>query len=546
MYKLMVVEDEQLERQALRFIIEQQCTQITIVGEAGDGRKAIELAEREKPDIVLMDIRMPEINGLDAARQIKKSLPDTSIVMLTAFDEFKYAKQALAIGALDYLLKPIRPEELLRTLYKIIECVDSMRMKRQEEEYLRESVKNAMPFIQMSFMLDLISGRITDREHFKERAGFFNLSTEPGIALVVDIDNFKQLTCHESEMKKQVLKQRVYQTICDVLGNLALVTPFGSDNLVILLGFDNSLTTEAIKEQAVNLAVQIKNRIIENLNISVTIGIGRYYNDPREIYKSYNEAVSAQRQRFYLGGNQVIHIENVPYLANDLSHYPFHYERAVVERVRCGERKQAKSALEKLLNEIFQSKSSIETVKACVLELLIVLSRSAVEGGANLDQLTLLNFDCISRLSDCNSQDKVAEWMNECIDNFMDNMLENRSSVNLRVINKACEYIVANCQHNLSLEEVAQTVHLSPFYFSRLFKKEKGYTFADFVTRVRLHKAKKMLQNPDYTIVRIAAEVGYQDASYFCRVFRRECGMTPNQFRSGTNGNRNQSKIVQS
>lgn len=544
MYTLLIVEDEQLERQALRFIIGEQCPSINIIGEACDGKRAIELAGREKPDIILMDICMPEINGLDAAKIIKSRQPDTSIVMLTAFDEFKYAKQALNIGALDYLLKPIRPAELLRTLEKIVACVEGIRTKQQEEASLRENVKTAMPFIQMSFVFDLISGRITDLEHFKERAVFLNLKTQPGVALIVDIDNFKQLTCHEPEMKKQILKQRVYQTICDVLGDLALVTPFGSDNLVVLLGVDKILSAEETKKSVLETAQEIKETIAAKLNISVTVGIGRYYEDPREIYRSYNEAVSAQRQCFYLGGNQVIHIENVPYLNENLAHYPFHYERAVVDRVRCGERKQAKAALEKLLNEIFQSKASIETVKACVLELLIVLSRSAVEGGANLDQLTLLNFDCINKLSDCSNKDKVAEWMNECIDNFMDNMLENRSSVNLRVVNKACEYIVANCQHNLSLEEVAQTVHLSPFYFSRLFKKEKGYNFADFITRVRLNKAKKMLQNPDYTVVRIAAEVGYQDASYFCRVFRRECGMTPNQFRSGMNS-RSQSKIVQ-
>lgn len=121
----------------------------------------------------------------------------------------------------------------------------------------------------------------------------------------------------------------------------------------------------------------------------------------------------------------------------------------------------------------------------------------------------------------------------ESLDHFMDNMLENRSSMNVRVINRACDYIVKNCHRNISLEEVAQTVHLSPFYFSRLFKKEKGYNFADFITQVRLDRAKKMLQSTDYTVVRIAAEVGYQDASYFCRVFRHGLGITPNQYRNG-------------
>ena len=238
-------------------------------------------------------------------------------------------------------------------------------------------------------------------------------------------------------------------------------------------------------------------------------------------------------------------MEDIPYLSTGPFNYPFHYERAVMDKVRCGDRKQAKKALRDLLNEIFKSKASIETIKACVLELLIVLSRSAVEGGANLDQLTLLNIKGINGLNDCNSQEQVEQWLLDSLDLFMDNMLKNRSSINVRVINKACDYIMENCHRNISLEEVAQTVHLSHFYFSRLFKQEKGCNFVDFITKVRVDRAKVMLQDPDYTVVQIATEVGYQDASYFCRVFRHATAMTPKQYRSEIGKNRAETELAQ-
>jgi two-component system response regulator YesN len=106
--------------------------------------------------------------------------------------------------------------------------------------------------------------------------------------------------------------------------------------------------------------------------------------------------------------------------------------------------------------------------------------------------------------------------------------------MNARVINKASDYIVKNCHKNLSLEEVAHTVHLSPFYFSRLFKAEKGMNFVEFLTKARIERAKRMLKYPDQTIARIALECGYQDASYFCRVFRQEVNVTPNQYRAAS------------
>ncbi|QJW48518.1 response regulator [bacterium BFN5] len=532
MFTLLIAEDEQLERQALRYIITRHCPSIEIIGEAGDGTSAVREASQQRPDIVLIDIRMPELNGLEAAKAIRAILPDVRIVMLTAFDEFEYAKQALKVGAVEYLLKPLRPEDLIKALQHVVDDVKQVKQKVREDLQLRQSLKEAGPYIKMSLIQDLISGNITDLEQFRARAGFLGVEVTAGVIMVLDVDNFKQLTRSEPELKKQLVKQQLYQTVSEVAGANVLVTPFSSDNIIVILGNYAAEQPEVVKTKAMNIADQIRKAVVNQMGISLTIGIGRYYGDPRDMHKSYVEAVNAQRQRFYLGDNQIIHVEDIPHLSEQPFHYPFQNERMVLDRVRCGDRKQAKEALGKLLDEIFAKSGSIETIKASVLELLIVLSRSAIEGGASLAQLTLLNFDHIGKLMQCSTKDQVFRWMMESLDSFLDNMLENRSGLNTRVINKACEFIVKNCHRNISLEEVAQFVHLSPFYFSRLFKQDKGCNFVDFLTKARVDKAKLMLQSLDYTIVRVAAEAGYHDASYFCRVFRQEVGMTPNQYRN--------------
>ncbi|EGW35915.1 response regulator [Desulfosporosinus sp. OT] len=532
MYRLLIADDEQLERQALQFIIQTNFPEIEVVGDTGDGASAVRIALSEKPDIVLMDIRMPGMDGLEAAKSILDGLPNTSVLMLTAMDDFSSAKQALTIGAVAYLLKPVRTNELVRTLRTITDKINELKLKQEEEALLRENIEKAKPFIQMSFVHDLVSGNISDLKQFTEQSRFLGMPVDPGVALVVDIDNFKQLTSSNSELEKQMLKQRVYQLICNVVGENGIVTPFSSDNLIILLGFKEVVEQDLIKAVVWNIATNIRDCILQNMNVSITVGIGRYYVNPLDMQKSYREAINAQRQRFYLGDSQIIHVEDVPHLSTGPFNYPFHDERTVLDKVRCGDRNQAKLALKELLEAIFASKASIETVKACVLELLIVLSRAAVEGGANLDQLTLLNFNSINVLIGCCNKEQVEKWMLESLDCVMDNMLENRSSVNIRVINKACEYIAENCHKNISLEEVAQTVHLSRFYFSRLFKQEKGCNFVDYISNVRIDRAKLLLKNTDYNGVRIAAEVGYQDASYFSRVFRQATDMTPNQYRN--------------
>ncbi|SDE69810.1 response regulator [Sporomusa acidovorans] len=531
MNTLLIADDEQLERQALRFIIENNCPDVRIIAETGDGKNAVAISTEEKPDIVLMDIRMPELNGLEAARAIRAVLPDTTIVMLTAFDEFNYAKEALSLGAAEYLLKPLRPKDLLQTLKTVTEKIEQRKRKEREEAELKKNLDQAMPFIKNSFIYDVISGKVTDLDNFRDRAGFLGIKADSGVILVANIDNFKQLTSRTSELEKQMVKQKVYQHVCEIAGKEMLVVPFGGDEIIIYIGYAGEASPEQVAQEVRDIAGRIRDDITQ-LGISVTIGIGRYYTDPLQIHKSYLEAVSAEQQKFYIGDNQIIHIDDVPHLSMISFRYPFNYERNLLDKVRCGERQQAKEILRQLLHEIFTAKASIETVKACVLELLIVLSRAAVEGGANLEQLTLLNFKCINHLTSCADREEVRQWILDSLDQFMDNMLENRSSMNVRLINKACTYITKNFHKSISLEEVAQTVHLSPYYFSRIFKAEKGCNFVEFLTKVRIDKAKQMLKNPDQTVVRVAAEAGYQDASYFCRVFRQEVGITPNQYRT--------------
>ncbi|MGL5514874.1 MAG: AraC family transcriptional regulator, partial [Sporomusa sp.] len=330
---------------------------------------------------------------------------------------------------------------------------------------------------------------------------------------------------------RQVVKQHVYHHICKFAGHETLVVPFGGDEIIILQGYEGKINSDQVEHQIRAIAGKIRDGV-SSLGVSLTIGIGRYYDDPLQIHKSYLEAVSAEQQKFYMGDNQIIHINDLPYLSVEPFRYPFNYERNLLDKVRCGERQQAKEILSQLLHEIFTAKASIETVKAYVLELLIVLSRAAVEGGANLEQLTLLNFKSINCLKGCRDREEVRCWILAAVDKFIDNMLENRTTMNVRLVNKACAYIVENFHRSISLDEVAQTVHLSPYYFSRIFKTEKGCNFVDFLTKVRIDKAKMLLQDPDQTVVRVATAAGYQDSSYFCRVFRQEVGVTPNQYRT--------------
>jgi len=214
------------------------------------------------------------------------------------------------------------------------------------------------------------------------------------------------------------------------------------------------------------------------------------------------------------------------------SFYPLEKERNLLGRVRIGDRTGAKEILNELLGEILLgSGGDQEVMKARLLELLIVLSRAAVEGGANLDKLFRLNFSFIGRLSGIDNFDELCLWIVDALDNFMDTVYQVKQVKNVRLIGEAITYIRQHYGETLTLEGLAQKVFISPFYLSHLFKEELGLTFVEYLTRVRVEEAKQLLAMGSLSVLGVAEKVGYEDASYFSKIFRRATGLSPSQYR---------------
>lgn len=212
--------------------------------------------------------------------------------------------------------------------------------------------------------------------------------------------------------------------------------------------------------------------------------------------------------------------------------YPMDKENELLNRVRMGDRPGAKEILNEILSVIFlHSAGNIELIKARVLELIIVISRAAVEGGASLDKLLGLNYGFISELAAESVFEDICMWVVKVLDTFLDTVYESRNIKNSKLLSDALNYIREHYKGSLSLESVSQKVFISPFYLSHLFKEELGITFLEYITKKRIKEAKILLKDPKLSIVAISSEVGYDDPSYFSKVFKKNTGISPNQYR---------------
>lgn len=250
--------------------------------------------------------------------------------------------------------------------------------------------------------------------------------------------------------------------------------------------------------------------------------------------------ILAERKKFYEEQAAINEkIQDIKELedTNHISkYYPVELEKELVARVKVGDKTGARTILNELLGHVlFNNGSNLEVIKARVLELTTVLSRAAVEGGGNLEMIFGLNLKYLQQISEADSVERICEWIVKVLERFTDSMYNIENVNNLHIIQKAVSFINANSMNDISLDQVADFVYLSPSYFSRLFKKEMGINFIDYLNKVRVEESKKYLNSVKMSLSDISHMVGFTDQSYYTKVFKKLEGISPGQFRKMIN-----------
>lgn len=413
MYKLLLVEDEQIERMYIQKIVGSHFPAITRINEARNGREAVQMAGELQPDIIIMDIRMPEMNGLIAGEEIRRVLPNSKIVFLSAYDSFDYAQTAIKLAAYEYLLKPVRPQKLVHTLQQIIDAIDSERLKEEEENRLKAQLEKQTPLVMNSFLQDLLNGEIYDQEELQKKTAYLNIEIPPSSVFLINIRMCSgQVPIETSKQypKHQVISKLIKHFNSDTV--FALYT--GSDNFVLLHGKKEGETNRKAADIARGESI-IELLADKGRNI-INVAIGNLYQNVLDIPRSYSEAKKAILYKDDFR-SQVIHADNT----NN------QYHQSIIAQVR--------------------------------------------------------------------------------------------------------KYIEDNAEKEITLDIIARQVHLSPFYLCRLFKSQTGMNIISYLNILRIKKSMELLESTDLSIDMIAERVGYNDASYYCRMFKRHLGHTPDKWR---------------
>lgn len=535
--KVFLVEDEMVIRRGIKNSIDWEKEGYIFCGEASDGELAYPMIIKEKPDILITDIRMPFMDGLELCKLVKKELPNIKILILSGYDEFDYAKEAIRLGVTEYLLKPISSGKLLEALNGVSE---SIRREKEDKDLVRkymEEMRENTEHEKQKFFEQMIAGNLSMADALETGKKYeMNLS-----AGMYNLLLFRFTLGEENRKSGELLGEAEY-AIEKLTERLEYVFEFqrGVEDWAFLLMADNEeQMSERVKELSKDLEEIMKNYS----TIAYFGGIGQPVARLRELEESFREAERALAARFTMELNRIISVEDIR-MAQNVDTLDD------IEITSFGEIEKTRTMLEKFLNngtedeidefvDVYINELPEENLKSVLMRQYIIMDAYIVMMSF-CEKIEGIEGEMQAQSEELKNSMKTIQTLEE-IKNYIRMLLKKIIGVRDTISGRRYSDIIEIAKDQIrktymsdeiSLNTIAAEVGMSPSYFSSIFSKEMGKTFVEYLTEIRMDRAKELLMCSSMKTSEIGYEVGYKDPHYFSYIFKKTQNCTPKEFRA--------------
>jgi len=527
MYKIMLADDEGIVIDSVKFIIEKEFGDKCVIEYAKTGRSVIELAETFRPDIAIMDIHMPGINGIDSMKEIRKTNSNVIFIVMSAMDRFEYAKEAIKLGVLEYITKPMEKTKLLAALKKAMSVVDKEREKRSNDLMIREKLEIVVPVIESGLIYEILL-----QEHFSEDIESYKtmlgIHEDYAYMMTLVYGDSQEGNHMTNAVGSSVKMQQYYQSVRAELKDCfqCIVGSVMANKIAVLVPYDKPTMEFAERSQLIEKARALVREMRKRYSISFRIGISRV-KELKNMADAYSEAVNS----LIITAGSVAHADDLPIGCDYEEDYPVYIERQMFEELEKGNIEQTMSAARNFFDWMTSSHAdSIMDIRLKSLEFVLWAEHIAYEKGGMTYQFNSRN-DYLTTIMNLTDYEQMKIWFVDKIGAACRNVMCKREESSNNVVDIAKEYIKNNYSKALSLDEVSFYVNISPYYFSKIFKEGTGENFIEYLTNIRMEKAKELLSTSDYSMKEIGVMVGYSDPNYFSRSFKKNVGVTPTEYK---------------
>ncbi|MDQ0058675.1 response regulator transcription factor [Paenibacillus harenae] len=532
MYKVMLVDDDYPVLELLSEAVDWEALGLTLYGKHENGLAAWEHAQLDSPDIVVTDIGMPKMDGLELAARIKQLNPSVRIAILSCHSEFQYAQQAMRMNVQDYLLKDqLDPGDLVKLLGKFKEGLEGELLLRQEQLQMKHLFDETRELRKEKHFRNFIQQPLISAAQWQRDFAAYGLLGAgehclPVIGYIDDYDTIKNR--FDSE---QTLHFAISNVMEEVSGTLDLHTVhigYSIRQSLLLFGYKPSLKTN-VHDQIQSGLRTVQRTLAQVLKIRMAFLIGRGCDSLETLKPALGNLIAANEQRFYLAEGEIAKWQPERLIEKGLFAY---YDQAGAEiREALIARDEAKivTIAGNWEEAVRKARYPSEEVKDWVLKLLIDL-RLKLHGllyttsstSAETLHKEIVHFD---------SQWGLFQWLKSHLRSYAAAREEGATASKRREVSEAYKFISLNLSRRITLEELASHLHMNPSYFSRFFKKETGQTFIEYVTGKKIERAKELLDQTNHSVHEICEMLGYDNQSYFIKTFKAQAGVTPTEYR---------------
>lgn len=525
MYKVFLVEDEIVVRKRIRDSIAWEKNGFIFAGEAPDGEMALPLIKQTQPDILITDIKMPFMDGLELSRYVKKNMPRTKIIILSGHQEFEYAKKAISIGVEEYVLKPVSSKDLLELLGKVAWDIE-------EEKKLTENIRNMDKYLndnkallKESFLNNLIMGSMPSLV-VVDKAPAYDIDIFARYYAVMRVNI-------ETDSDADYVKyDEVEVRINEIMKDRSNVIKFNrslNELIMIFKGDDR----QALELQCKSVSETIADSIGALPALEITVDIGNIHERIQGISKSFKDILHGRKtEHIAQDDSDALQLELQKLNENQKAYFGFD-DGQILDALRYGNKDGIRSVIETYFEKLQGKKASVILSIYLAIRINYVVTSFLNEIGENAEQILPRQERIEEMAIRFDTFDKLKAYIEDCIQIAYQYREKRKNNQHYELIAEAKQYIEKNyADENMSLNEVANYVNMSPCHFSTVFSQETGETFIQYLTNIRIKKAKGLLNTSNMKTGEIALEVGYQNPHYFSYIFKKVVGCKPRDYRS--------------
>jgi two-component system response regulator YesN len=519
-YKVFFVEDEIVTREGIRDNIDWKGHGFEFCGEAADGETALPLLQAIKPDVLITDIKMPFMDGLQLSKIVRERMPQVKIIVLSGHDEFEYAQQAIELGVAEYLLKPVSVQNLQNALQKISAQLDKEKKQQENLKNLQDQIEENRAALQERLLLKLVVGAVSSTEAIeKGQLLGMDLIARCYLAVILKIE-----PASHSESFNYAEYQHLQQMTAGLVQNNPDIFLLKKDWEELVLVIKGS-TPEYLEEERDILLEQIKQEF-SRTNCQLIVGMGSSKTRIADIYQSFIEAlvcIQANEDKNKSSLNDVV--DKAELLKVD--------KAAVENYLRCGVREDFDKFFDAFLRPLGEPALKSYLLKNFIfVDVVLATAKLVNELGGDIDQVIPELNSIETILANIKTIEQLREQAFRILSSALAFRDSQTSSQYTGMIRQAKEFIERHyMEPNLSLVDIASRVNLSPSHFSTIFSQETHQTFKDYLTEIRIRKAKELLRTTVLRATDISCQVGYNDPHYFSFTFKKNTGLSPTEFR---------------